>query len=115
MTMPADKSKKPPTSPAPAPPRQTDIAANDPHDQLEGMSAICAYVDRSPTTVLGMIRSQAFPAGKVGSVWNARKSEIDAWKDMIRKGATVVELEQRFRLPKEETRNDKEKGEEDGE
>ena len=51
-------------------------------DLLSGMKAICDYVNRTEPTVLAYIKSQAFPAKKVGGIWESRKGLIDAWREV---------------------------------
>jgi len=51
-------------------------------DLLSGMKAICNYIHRTEPTVLAYIKSQAFPAKKVGGIWESRKGLIDAWREV---------------------------------
>lgn len=53
-------------------------------DALDGMKAICQYVEWSEVTVLKMIRLHDFPAKKIIGIWMSCKSSIDQWrKDQI--------------------------------
>jgi len=47
---------------------------------LIGMRAICDYVNRSESTVLGLIRHEDFPAKKIGGIWESDKELIDDWR-----------------------------------
>jgi len=49
------------------------------NDRLEGMLAICQYVNRSESTVLIWIRDMDFPAAKVGGIWESSRKAIDKW------------------------------------
>lgn len=53
----------------------------DVDDTLVGMKAICDYAHRSEPTVLGLIRSSAFPAVKVGGIWESSRVQVDMWRD----------------------------------
>jgi len=60
--------------------------------KLEGMAAICDYVNRSPSTVLEWIRSYDFPAKKTspedkrGGIWICTTELADEWFVMFCKG-----------------------------
>ena len=58
-----------------------------PDKLLQGMKEICAYVNRSETTVLSWIRNLEFPASKLnGGIWESDKEAIDKWrKEQIEK------------------------------
>lgn len=48
---------------------------------LQGMKEICAYVNRSESTVINWILNQEFPASKLGGlIWESDKVSIDEWK-----------------------------------
>ncbi len=47
---------------------------------LAGMKSICAYFDRSESTVLMLIRTEGFPARKIGGIWESDTIEIDKWR-----------------------------------
>jgi hypothetical protein len=47
---------------------------------LSGMKAICDYINRTEPTVLSYIKSQSFPAKKVGGIWECSKGDVDAWR-----------------------------------
>lgn len=47
---------------------------------LHGMKAICAYLDKSESTVLKYIRDEGLPAGKIGGEWVSDEGRIDEWR-----------------------------------
>lgn len=47
---------------------------------LIGMKAIQSYYPRSKDTILKLIKDNGFPAAKVEGVWEADKTQIDAWR-----------------------------------
>ncbi len=47
---------------------------------LSGMKAICGYINRTEPTVLSYIKSQSFPAKKVGGIWESSKGDVDEWR-----------------------------------
>ena len=47
---------------------------------LSGMNEIAGYMRRSAVTILKLIRTQDFPAVKVGGVWESDKGLIDQWR-----------------------------------
>jgi len=70
-------------------------------NQLQGMNDIKSYVNRSEATVLFWIRSQAFPASKIGGgVWESDKEEVDQWRRDRAAGKPVV-----FKKPKRAKRS----------
>ena len=53
---------------------------------LIGMKEICQYMRRSEASVLMLIRTEEFPAIKVGGIWESDTEEIDLWRrGLIRK------------------------------
>lgn len=48
--------------------------------KLEGITKISRYMNRSDSTILGLIRAEGFPAKKVSAVWVADTKEIDKWQ-----------------------------------
>ncbi len=54
--------------------------------QLKGMRDICQYVGFSESTVLGWIRSAAFPAKKTagaGGIWVSSTNQVDQWRGLF--------------------------------
>lgn len=47
---------------------------------LVGMKAICAYMARSETTMLGIIRDLDFPAKKIYGIWESDTELVDKWR-----------------------------------
>lgn len=47
---------------------------------LAGMKSICAYFNRSESTVLMLIRTAGFPAKKIGGIWESTTELIDEWR-----------------------------------
>ena len=47
---------------------------------LQGMKAICAYMDKSEPTVLRYIRTLDFPANKVNGEWVSDAALIADWR-----------------------------------
>ncbi len=54
-----------------------DIMAGRP---LSGMKAICAYMQRSESSVLRLIRDYDFPAKKLMGVWETHTLLIERWR-----------------------------------
>lgn len=50
------------------------------NDKLIGVKAIGNYISRSESTVMKLIQEKKFPAGKVGEIWEANKSDVDRWR-----------------------------------
>lgn len=48
--------------------------------KLDGMKEITTYFCRSESTILILIRDQAFPAKKIGGTWTSDKDLIDQWR-----------------------------------
>lgn len=48
---------------------------------LKGMASICAYFDRSESTILMLIRTENFPAEKIGGIWESTTEKINEWRD----------------------------------
>lgn len=59
---------------------------------LTGMKAICNYLNRSESTVLGLIRFYSLPACKIGGgIWESDTELIDSWrKEQISNGMSSV-------------------------
>lgn len=47
---------------------------------LHGMKAICAYMNKSESTVLKYIRGEGLPAVKIGGEWVSDEGRIDDWR-----------------------------------
>lgn len=47
---------------------------------LHGMKAICAYLEKSESTVLKLIRAEDLPAAKIGGEWVSDEGRIDDWR-----------------------------------
>jgi predicted DNA-binding transcriptional regulator AlpA len=47
---------------------------------LSGMKEICAYVGKSENTVIKYIKSEGFPAAKIGGEWISDEGRIDDWR-----------------------------------
>lgn len=47
---------------------------------LSGMKEICRYVGRSESTVLKLIKTEDFPAKKIGGEWTSDTLLVDAWR-----------------------------------
>jgi len=47
---------------------------------LHGMKVICAYMEKSESTVLKYIREEGLPAGKIGGERVSDAGRIDAWR-----------------------------------
>ena len=50
---------------------------------LSGMNEIAAYLKRSPTTVLHLIRTMGFPAKKIGGTWESDSLYVDKWREQM--------------------------------
>ena len=48
--------------------------------QLSGMKQICEYINRSECTVLTLVRTEGFPAKKIGGIWESDTQLIDDWR-----------------------------------
>jgi hypothetical protein len=48
--------------------------------KLEGITKISRYMNRSDSTILGLIRAEGFPAKRTNAVWVADTKEIDKWQ-----------------------------------
>lgn len=48
--------------------------------QLSGMKQICEYIRRSECTVLSLVRTEGFPAKKIGGIWESDTELIDEWR-----------------------------------
>ncbi|HEA68547.1 MAG TPA: hypothetical protein ENI07_17240 [Desulfobacterales bacterium] len=50
-------------------------------DALQGMKEICAYANRSESTIIDWKLKRGFPASKIGGgIWESSKTAIDKWK-----------------------------------
>lgn len=47
---------------------------------LVGMKAICGYMGRSESTMLGIIRDLDFPAKKIYGIWESDTELVDQWR-----------------------------------
>ena len=47
---------------------------------LKGMENICKFFDRSESTILMLIRTENFPAEKIGGIWESDTDAIRKWK-----------------------------------
>ena len=54
---------------------------------LQGMTAIADYMQRSPVTVLDLVRQYpTLPVRKIGGVWESDTESIDGWKKRFFEG-----------------------------
>jgi len=53
-------------------------------DILVGIKEIANRLGRSPRTIATMLARRELPAGKVGGLWEASKSELDAFRQRTR-------------------------------
>jgi hypothetical protein len=49
--------------------------------KLEGITKISSYMNRSDSTILGLIRAEGFPAKRTNAIWVADTKEIDKWRE----------------------------------
>ncbi|MDR2051124.1 MAG: helix-turn-helix domain-containing protein [Deltaproteobacteria bacterium] len=47
---------------------------------LHGMKAICAYLEKSESTVFKYIKEEGLPAAKIGGQWVSDEGRIDDWR-----------------------------------
>ena len=47
---------------------------------LQGLKAICAYMGKTEKTVLRLIKTENFPARKIGGGWESDETSIESWR-----------------------------------
>lgn len=51
-----------------------------PLGQLDGLERIAAYAGVSKNTLKALVKSEGFPAGKIGGKWASTAEAVDAWR-----------------------------------